>query len=159
MSYTATPAFYSPSDAYHGGDPVWIRPANRGFRRLNSPAGAALGDDFSWAAEIPSLIQTVGTIGTTAVQLREQQLQNQRQNDAAANQTAAVNAQNAQLAQAAAANAAVANPSSSPGAIAAGAAPLPGSGRGGRSKMTLPLIIGGSVIGIAVVVALLRRRG
>jgi hypothetical protein len=162
MSYTATPAFYSPSDAYHGGDPVWIRPANRGFRRVNSPAGSALGDDFSWAAEIPALIQTVGTIGTTAVSLREQQIQNKRQDDAQANQTAAVNAQTAELAQAAAANEAVANPATSPGAVAtAGAAgvSLPGAKKGGKSSYTLPLIIGGSILGLAVVVALLRRRG
>jgi|SRR5580692_6442099 hypothetical protein len=159
MSYTATPAFYSPSDAYHGGDPVWIRPANRQFRRVTSPAGANLGDDFSWAAEIPSLIQTVGTIGTTAVQLREQQIQNKRQNDAAANATAAQNAQTAALEQATAANAAVADPTSSPAAVAAGVAPVPGRKGGGKSSMTLPLIIGGSVIGLALVVALIRRRG
>jgi hypothetical protein len=151
MSYTATPAFYSPSDAYHGGDPVWIRPTNRSFRRVNSPAGAALGDDFSWAAEIPSLIQTVGTIGTTAVALREQQIQNKRQDDAQANQTAAVNAQTAALASSA--NQAVADPTNSPAAIALG------GGKKGRSKMMLPLIIGGSVVAVAVLVALLRRRG
>lgn len=156
MSYTATPAFYSPSDAYHGGDPVWIRPTNRSFRRINSPAGSALGDDFSWAAEIPALIQTVGTIGTTAVSLREQQIQNKRQDDASANATAAQNAQTAALQQATAANAAVADPTSSPAAIAMGAGP--GKKGGGKSSMTLPLIIGGSVIGLAVVVALLRRR-
>jgi hypothetical protein len=149
MSYTATPAFYSPSDAYHGGDPVWIRPTNRSFRRVNSPAGAALGDDFSWAAEIPSLIQTVGTIGTTAVALREQQIQNKRQDDAQANQTAAVAAQTDALQQAAAANQAVADPSRAPAT----------GGHGGKSKLMLPLIIGGSVVGLAVLVALLRRRG
>ena len=163
MGYTRTPAHYTASAAYHGGDPVWIRPANLDLRRINPPAGAALGDDgIDLIAMIPQLTQTLATVGTTAVQLREQQIQNQRQDAAQAQATAATNAQTQALEQATAANSAVADPSASPATVATptapGMPPAPHGKKGGG--MTVPLIIGGTVIGIAVVLALLKlRRG
>jgi hypothetical protein len=123
--------------------------------------GDELADDFSWVAEIPALIQTAGTIGTTAVSLREQQIQNQRQDTAQSQQTAALNAQTAALEQAQAANAAAADPSSpaaAAGNLPPGMAPAPRGGK--KSAMSVPLIIGGSVIALALVVALVKlRRG
>ena len=161
MGYTRTPAHYTASAAYHGGDPVWIRPANLDLRRINPQGGAALGDDgIDLIAMIPQQTQTLATVGTTAVQLREQQIQNQRQDANQAQAVAATNAQTAALEQATAANQAVADPTASPAAVPTPGVSLPTPHGKKGGGMTVPLIIGGTVIGIAVVLALLKlRRG